>query len=104
VSTPEGLIKKDVKRILNEYDVYYFMPVQMGYGAAGLDFHCIIKWKKIPIAFMVETKAPGKELTARQSFLSQSLLENYNVITFIVDSPSSLLKLERWLQKIRVTQ
>jgi hypothetical protein len=49
--TPEGRVKSDVRKLLNRYEVYYFMPVQMGYGAAGLDFHCVVKWRRVPIAF-----------------------------------------------------
>ena len=37
--TPEGSVKSQVKSWLRERGWYYFMPVQTGYGARGLDFY-----------------------------------------------------------------
>lgn len=34
--TPEGKVKKKVKAILDEMDVYYFMPGTHGYGSSGV--------------------------------------------------------------------
>lgn len=34
--TDEGKVKDAIKKILKEYDAYYFMPVQMGFGATGV--------------------------------------------------------------------
>lgn len=64
-STPEGRVKAALKKLFKKYEpeLYYFMPVQQGYGAAALDFHCVFRG----FAFMVETKAPAGELTPRQS-------------------------------------
>lgn len=59
--TPEGRTKKVVKALLKEHGVYYFMPVQSGYGSPGLDFHCIHKGR----GFCVETKF-NKPTTPRQ--------------------------------------
>ena len=41
--TPEGKVKKKIKEVLDEYGVYYFMPVQHGYGPRGVDFHCVMR-------------------------------------------------------------
>ena len=64
-TTPEGLVKDKVKQILRDYGVYFFMPVQMGIGAAGVDFHAVVHIDlfglDIAIAFFVETKAEGKQ-------------------------------------------
>lgn len=60
--TPEGRIKDKVKALLIEHGCYQFWPVQMGYGAATLD--CLVcHYGRF---FAIETKAPGKDLTARQ--------------------------------------
>ena len=43
--TPEGKVKKEVKRVLDAFGVYYFMPVQMGAwrGRTGLSL-CGAVW------------------------------------------------------------
>ena len=69
MSTPEGRVKDSVKKTLTRFGVYYFMPVQTGYGKPGLDFHCILYGK----AFCVETKAPGKKLTPRQEITKKEI-------------------------------
>lgn len=35
-NTPEGRIKKKVIALFKELDVWYFMPMPMGYGKAGI--------------------------------------------------------------------
>jgi len=51
--TPEGKVKAEVKKYLKKIGAYYFMPVQTGYGAAGVDFYiCYEGW-----FIAVETKA-----------------------------------------------
>lgn len=35
-NTPEGRIKKKVVALFRELDVWYFMPMPMGYGKAGI--------------------------------------------------------------------
>jgi len=37
--TPEGKVKAEVKKYLNDLGAYYFMPVQTGYGRRGVDFY-----------------------------------------------------------------
>lgn len=43
--TPEGDVKSRVKEILDSYGprLYYFMPVQQGYGQRGLDIFACFK-------------------------------------------------------------
>jgi len=58
MSTPESRVKDDVKKLLTERGIWYYMPVQTGYGVGGIpDFICC--WKGLFIA--LETKAPGRE-------------------------------------------
>jgi hypothetical protein len=60
VLTPEGRVKQDVKKLLVARDIWFYMPVQTGYGVGGIpDFICC--WKGLFIA--VECKAPGRENT-----------------------------------------
>jgi hypothetical protein len=65
--TPEGRVKNQVKRdYLIPNGIWYFMPVQAGFGARELDFICA----RGPNLFFIETKAPGVgRLTEPQAML-----------------------------------
>jgi hypothetical protein len=55
--TPEAKVKHHVRMLLTELGIWFFMPVQTGYGVGGIpDFVCC--WKGMFIA--IECKAPGK--------------------------------------------
>jgi len=61
--TPEGRIKKAVKKELDVYpDHYREMPVPSGFGKSGLDFTVCFFGKFLAI----ETKKPGGSPTPRQ--------------------------------------
>ena len=56
-TTPEGKVKAAVKKELKERGIWFFMPMQNGFGVVGIpDFICC--WKGM--FFAIETKAPGK--------------------------------------------
>ena len=103
MTTPEGRIKKLVKDVLHAQNVWYFMPVQMGYGGASLDFlPCIIKLKTgYPFPFFIETKKPGKKPTPRQDNLIEQLRQDYNCKVWLIDSELDVQRLELWLQGLR---
>ena len=65
--TPEGKVKDAVKKVLKKHGIWYFMPMQNGFGVVGVpDFICCFNG-----AFLgVETKAPGKreQTTPNQNF------------------------------------
>lgn len=64
--TPEGKVKNSVKELLHNYDVWYCMPGQNGYGRAGIpDFLCC----KNGLFFAIETKSKfsSHTLTALQA-------------------------------------
>ncbi len=55
--TPEGRVKDEVKKVLDELDAWWFMPVSNGMGRVGIpDFIACIEGKFVGI----ECKAPGK--------------------------------------------
>jgi len=55
--TPEGRVKKEVRALLKEHDVWFYQPVQNGMGQVGIpDFICCFNGKFLGI----ETKAKGK--------------------------------------------
>jgi len=61
--TPEGKVKQEVKKVLAEYNCWYYMPVQTGYGVSGIpDFVGCCNGK----FFAVECKAYGGKLTLAQ--------------------------------------
>jgi hypothetical protein len=92
--TPEGAVKRDLKKMFKRYepDLYYFMPVQAGYGAAALDFHCCYRG----FAFFVETKAGSAKLTARQ-VVTKERMEQSKAPVFVVRNQQSIEALEQWL-------
>lgn len=84
--TPEGKVKAMVKRALATLsDEYHFMPVQNGMGAPALDFYCCIGGAFVAI----ETKAPGKKLTARQELTRAAIIRAGGYV-FIIDGQASL--------------
>jgi len=97
----EYQVKKWVKDVLKEYNVYYFMPVQTGKGAAGVDFHCVVKWCGFPLAFFIETKKFGKVPTERQYLFAKYRKEHQNAKTFVIDGMVGVNKLRAWLEKLK---
>ena len=67
----EAKLKEKIKAFLKAEGAYYFMPVQMGYGAPSVDFLACYRGKFIGI----ETKAPGKKPTPRQTLTMQAMAE-----------------------------
>ncbi len=54
-STPEGIVKKQIRDYLDEIGAYHFCPVQMGMGARTLDILACVHGRFIGI----EVKRPG---------------------------------------------
>jgi hypothetical protein len=75
----EAYVKVQVKNLLKAYDCYWFMPVQNGYGAASLDFIGVHQGR----GFGIETKRPGKTLTARQE-LTKGMMEKAGATVFVI--------------------
>jgi hypothetical protein len=99
--TPEGRIKGRVKAVLNRYGVYYLMPVQFGFGATGVDFHCVKRWRGMAIAFFIETKAEDKPLTPRQELFLKNRREKQSARTFVIDDDWGVKLLIAWLEKFK---
>jgi len=59
----EKLVKEALKKYLKSIGAYYFMPVQMGYGASTIDFFVCHKSK----FYGIETKYGAKRATPRQT-------------------------------------
>lgn len=92
--TPEGKVKRKVSSLLKEADkVYYFMPVQSGYGSPTLDYLGSSRGR----AFAIETKAPGKVPTMRQRAIINEM-RRVGMKVFVIDGlPSDFEELRLWL-------
>ena len=61
--TPEGFVKKDVRKYLKNSGAYFFSNTTFGYGGSGQpDITCCLGGKFVGI----EVKGPGKVPTTKQ--------------------------------------
>jgi hypothetical protein len=115
MTTPEGRVKNAISTLLKRHsNVYYFMPVQFGMGASGVDYHCVVEVlfnidstpTPLPIAFFIEAKRPGEDPTDRQDQFLKDRREKQHCKTFVIDEDptitmgSGLEELEEWLNQI----
>lgn len=85
--TPEGKVKAQVREVLKSWQAYTFMPVQMGFGAATLDFLCCIRGRFVG----VETKRPGKIAHAtRRQLETIDQIRAAGGLAYVVDSGDML--------------
>lgn len=88
--TPEGRVKDAVKKELKARGIWYFMPMQNGFGVVGIsDFICC--WRGTFLA--IETKAPGKRnnTTPNQDRVLKEI-EKHGGISIVVDDVNQLIK------------
>jgi len=93
-TTPEGTVKRAIKKVLNKHGVYSHMPVQNGMGQRSLDYVCCFRGLYIAI----EAKAPGKKPTEQQ-FKTMAKIRNAGGYAFVVDGPEKVELLDRFLTK-----
>lgn len=96
----EKEVKDRVKRHLKKHGAYWFMPVQTGYGSTTLDFLVCHRGRFLAI----ETKRPGKQMTARQRVVAEKIEEAGGPVLVIgndyypdLDTFSGESELEAWL-------
>lgn len=87
--TPEGRVKNQVKKLLKDMGVWYYMPVQNGMGVVGVpDIICCISGRLVAI----ETKAPGKRHTVTPN--QQHHIDSINAsggIAIVVDDVEQVI-------------
>jgi hypothetical protein len=94
MSTPEGKVKDLVKKALKKFpEVYSWWPVPSGYGESALDcVYCVNGHFG-----MIETKAPGKKMTARQEECARRVRAAGGVVFEIDGKPEQIRELEAYL-------
>ena len=66
--TPEGIVKKRVRAILDKYAVYYFLPVSNGMGVMGIfDIVCCINTVFLGIECKSDAKKKPTALQTRNA-------------------------------------
>lgn len=93
--TPEGEVKAKIDKILNNSPVplWYFKPVQIGYGKRALDYICCIAGRFVAI----ETKAPGKQPTAIQRVTSLDMFQS-GAMVWHISNDEGIAAFDRWLR------
>jgi hypothetical protein len=94
--TPEGRVKKRVKRLLESYgkSVYTHWPVLNGMGKPTLDCIGCVNGAY----FAVETKAPGEVMTERQGITRRDM-EAAGGTVFAIDGDEIVLaELRAWIE------
>ena len=95
-STPEALVKKKIRKILDAEGVYYAMPIGTGYGNSGVpDFLCCIAGRFVAI----EAKAGKGTTTALQDDNIRRICAAKGAA--IVLNEENLYTLEPWIHFIR---
>ena len=92
MSTPEAKVKQKVKKLFEQYGVYYFMPATGGFGRSGVpDFIACCRGKFIG----VECKAGSNQPTALQERELRRIIDAGGA-AFVVNE-ESIATLAAWL-------
>lgn len=95
--TPEGRVKAAVKKLLEKYNVYYFMPVSNGMGRHGIpDIICCADGRFVAI----ECKANGGKPTELQKREMQRIEFNGGIPLVVNDDPKTMEQLECLLKTL----
>ena len=87
--TPEAKVKQQIKQILKELDLWYFMPPANGYGRSGIpDFIGCLKGRLIAI----EAKAGKGKTTALQDREIQKIKDAGGFVLIVNESNIHTLK------------
>ena len=72
MTTPEGLVKRELKKLLSEIGAYFYMSVPVGFGKSTVDFLVCYKGK----FYAIETKREGVgKPTARQACIMREIAQ-----------------------------
>lgn len=95
--TPEGKVKKSIKKVLDPRlpALYYHMPVPSGYGKSTLDFVGCYYGR----FFSIEAKAQGEAPNERQDGIIEDMIAA-GATVFVIDGDDGMMMLEDWLTEI----
>ena len=92
-ATPEALVKKKIRAILDAHGVYYAMPIGTGYGNSGVpDFLCCVGG----FFLAIEAKAGKGKTTALQDAHIQRIKDTRGIA--LVINETNLPVLEHTIQ------
>ena len=92
--TPEGLVKKEINKILDAHGAFYRMVVPTGYGKKELDYHLIHSGR----GALIEAKRPGKDSTAFQKNVRREAERAGAKVFLITGQPEEYQELIKWLE------
>ena len=99
-STPEGKVKAAVRKVLDAYNVWYFMPVSGGYGKQGIhDFIVCSNGRFLSI----ECKDEGKRPTRLQDQCAQDI-QAAKGITLLIEGVQQVDIVTMYLEMMGATQ
>ena len=88
-TTPEGVVKKGVRRVLDALGAYYVMPVTGGYGKQGAPDFLVCYQGKF---FGIETKAGKGKTTALQELNLRKIIDCGGVALVVREEDVKYLK------------
>jgi len=97
MATPEVIVKKNIRKILNEEDVYYAMPIGTGFGNSGVpDFLVCCAGHFLGI----EAKTRGKKpTTLQEENMYQIRRAGGHTLVVNEDNYDELRRTLQWMKK-----
>lgn len=98
--TPEGKVKKKITAYLKTLapDMWYDMPVPIGYGKSTLDYLCCYQGR----FFSIEAKRPGGKPTPLQENLMRAIRAAGGT-SFVISDDETLEDFKRWVARCDVS-
>ena len=96
--TPEGKVKLRIKKLLEELNIYYHMPVQNGMGAPTLDFICCVMGRYVAI----EAKQIKGKTTLLQASTIRKIKDSGGAAVVVMGIDDNLTWLRGYLHEIIV--
>lgn len=94
--TPEGLVKKKLKELLNRYPIFYFFPFSLGYSTSGVpDVVGCCRGK----FFGIECKADRSKKATPLQLKCKEQIEKVGGKWFLVCDELSLREVEIWIEE-----
>lgn len=93
-ATPEGKVKKAIKKVLDASGCWQYWPVPSGFGRRTVD----VLGCHMGDFFAIEAKAPGKKPTRQQEMELEDIADVGGTV-FVIDSVDKVQTLKEWLER-----